>query len=78
MTAKKPGTATVKIYPEGSPAQTITMTYNVVADIQRITLTAPREITNGVRPGDTFNVLNSVNTYLGQMVSKDKNTLGTL
>ena len=54
------------------------MTYNVVADIQRITLTAPREITNGVRPGDTFNVLNSVNTYLGQMVSKDKNTLGTL
>lgn len=78
VTAKKPGTATVKIYPEGSPAQTITMTYNVVADIQRITLTAPREITNGVRPGDTFNVLNSVNTYLGQMVSKDKNTLGTL
>ena len=30
VTAKKPGTATVKIYPEGSPAQTITMTYNVV------------------------------------------------
>ena len=31
-----------------------------------------------MRPGDAFNVLNSVTTYLGQMVSKDKNTLGTL
>lgn len=78
VTAKKPGTATVKIYPEGSPAQTITMTYNVVADIQSIALAMPTEFAAGVRPGDTFNVLNSVRTYLNGSVSKAKNDLGTL
>lgn len=78
MSAKKPGSATVKIYPEGSPAQTITMTYNVVADIQSISLAMPTEFAAGVRPGDTFNVLNSVRTYLNGSVSKAKNDLGTL
>ena len=78
VSAKKPGSATVKIYPEGSPAQTITMTYNVVADIQSISLAMPTEFAAGVRPGDTFNVLNSVRTYLNGSVSKAKNDLGTL
>lgn len=78
VTAKKPGTATVKIYPEGSPAQTITLTYNVIADIQSIKLAAPKEIANGVRPGDTFNVLSGVTTYLNQTVAQDKGTLSTL
>ena len=78
VAAKKPGAATVKVYPEGSPQQTVTITYNVVADIQSISLTMPTEFAAGVRPGDTFNVLNSVRTYLNGSVSKAKNDLGTL
>ena len=78
VAVKKPGAATVKVYPEGSPYQTVTLTYNVVADIQSIALAMPTEFAAGVRPGDTFNVLNSVRTYLNGSVSKAKNDLGTL
>lgn len=75
---KKSGSVVVKVYPEGSPQQTITMNLNVVADINSVRLSVPRDFSGGVHVGDTFNIIESIGMYLNQSVSRDKGTLGTL
>lgn len=75
---KKSGSVDVKVYPEGSPQQTITMNLKVVADINSVRLSVPRDFSGGVHVGDTFNIIESIGMYLNQSVSRDKGTLGTL
>lgn len=75
---KKSGDATITIYPEGCPQQTTTITYHVTADIRGIRLSVPNTYNNGVHAGDSFNVLDSVDMYLNQSVSKTKNDLANM
>ena len=75
---KKSGDATITIWPEGCPQQTTTMSYHVTADIQNINLSVPSQYNNGVHVGDSFNILDSVNMYLNQSVSRAKNDLANM
>lgn len=74
----KSGDVTITIYPEGCPAQTTTLTYHVTADISDVRMAIPREYAAGFHAGDQFNILDSVNMYLNQSVSKTKENLNQL
>lgn len=78
LSGKKCGTATVKIYAENCPANTLTLTVNVKSDIRNLNLSIPSEYSQKTKANDTFTILDSVDNYKGDKVTRTDNTLGKL
>ena len=69
------GDATITVYLAGYPENKITWNFHIFADVQTggIRLSVPREqlLKGGFRPGDTFNILESLSFYKKGALKRD-------
>ena len=72
---KSTGDATVSIYVSGYPQNKITWNFHIFSDVQGngIKLSIPKEQNDkkGFKPGDTFNILESLNFYKKNSMKRD-------